>query len=666
MRRLKKMKFIDDAAEVDEEENEQEGEEEEENEEPDEEDEGFVVSEQEKEEEGKDKDKDNTLYWSLDNQRESEMEQKYEEEEEEEKEVKAKSPTPTPTPIHSSAEVVVVQDYQSFRARMALKRKQVKTAQIKSVMNPSSSSSSSSRISSSIRVYDPRSNFALHGSALDDKQRLALDIADSGQNLFFTGGAGVGKSFLIQCLTRKLRHRGVRLAILAPTGIAACPLEGQTIHSFFGFNVGSMYKTTKSLVNLLVFKKPHLHKQIQTVQCLVVDEVSMLDVTLFEKMDHMCRTIRKKLNQPFGGIQMICSGDFYQLPPVHKSKSGKKKKKKEEKEEEEAGTRKPQSSQSYSRLFHLDPSDPARIQFESARGTCFAFQSPLWDSTFRDKTIVLTRIFRQTEVDFMECLNDCRRGILTEHAKHVLGACVIREPAKAKQIQSMAEPEFTVADRPLFLTCTRAAAEQFNAIALQKQPPTVSSEEEEEEEVVYEAHIEGNPEARLVDDLFRSIQPPRVLRLRPGAQVILTSNLDPVHVNGSRGVVVGHEPHPVFVNTSQQFHFPMVPRVKFQGDSDKGILITEQVYEEGVVVAHQLPLNNSYALTVHKAQGMSLDRVDVSLQSCFEYGQAYVALSRAKTKKGLRILWFHPKSVQAHPKVKQFYEELVEYKGLLA
>ncbi len=148
------------------------------------------------------------------------------------------------------------------------------------------------------------------------KQKTAFEILKTGKNVFLTGSAGTGKTFLLQKYLEFLKNFKADVQVVAPTGLAASHLDGKTIHSFFG--LGLREKIDERFLDNLIQKK-YLHKQLAKVKVLIIDEISMVSPDLFESMDKILRAF-KFSNKPFGGVQLILSGDFFQLPPIKSNK----------------------------------------------------------------------------------------------------------------------------------------------------------------------------------------------------------------------------------------------------------------------------------------------------------------------------------------------------------
>jgi len=152
------------------------------------------------------------------------------------------------------------------------------------------------------------------------KQNTALNILKSGKNVFITGSAGTGKTYLLNLYTQYLKERRVYPTIVAPTGIAASHLGGQTIHSFFA--LGIRESIDEGYVDFLLDKK-YLKTRFSKLRLLIIDEISMVSPEMFSAMDMILRGF-KGTDAPFGGVQVVISGDFFQLPPVSKTPKDKR------------------------------------------------------------------------------------------------------------------------------------------------------------------------------------------------------------------------------------------------------------------------------------------------------------------------------------------------------
>ena len=203
------------------------------------------------------------------------------------------------------------------------------------------------------------------------KQATALNILKSGKNVFITGSAGTGKTYLLNEYKKYLRERRVNPTIVAPTGIAASHLGGHTIHSFFG--LGLRDNIDERYVDFLLEKK-YLRIRFDKLKLLIIDEVSMVSPELFSSMDLVLRSF-KGVDTPFGGIQVVISGDFFQLPPISKEPKEKR----------------------------------------------FAWQSSSWKE-LKLETCYLQEKFRQDDSRLIDILDDIRSGNISEKTNVELDA----------------------------------------------------------------------------------------------------------------------------------------------------------------------------------------------------------------------------------------------------
>ncbi|PHH73603.1 hypothetical protein CDD80_3713 [Ophiocordyceps camponoti-rufipedis] len=462
---------------------------------------------------------------------------------------------------------------------------------------------------------------------LSTEQLHVLDlVVKKGRSVFFTGPAGTGKSVLMKSIIRELKdkHRRdpERVAVTASTGLAACNIGGITLHSFSGIGLGK--EDAQTLVKK-IRRNPKAKKRWERTKVLIIDEVSMVDGALFDKLSTIGRILRNN-GRPWGGIQLVITGDFFQLPPV------------------------PDNS-------NQEP-------------TKFAFDASTW-STSIDHTIGLTQVFRQRDPKFAGMLNELRLG----------------------KISSDTEEAFKSLSRPLIfddgvdsaqLYPTRQQVESSNEKRLRELPGQVHR---------FQATDSGDP--TIKDKLLVNMMAPKSLDLKINAQVMLIKNLDDTLVNGSLGKVIAFSDENTFEMSSDapreeameddlakakrklasfshdpegasRGSKPLFPVVRFISTGGKPRVILCQPEEwkvelpNGEVQAKraQLPLILAWALSIHKAQGQTLERVTVDLGRVFEKGQAYVALSRATTQEGLRVLGFNKSKVMAHQRVIEFYGKL--------
>ncbi|KAM8839588.1 ATP-dependent DNA helicase PIF1 [Synchiropus picturatus] len=415
--------------------------------------------------------------------------------------------------------------------------------------------------------------FSLPSRKLNKEQAAVLKAVLSGKNVFFTGSAGTGKSFLLKRILGSLPPKSTFAT--ASTGVAACHIGGTTLHNFAGIGSGSA--PLEQCIELA--QRPGVLQHWTSCRHLIIDEVSMVEAEFFDKLEAVARSVRRS-TEPFGGIQLIICGDFLQLPPVSKGK-------------------------------------------EKAK---FCFQGRSWRKVIQ-LNMELTEVRRQTDQFFISLLQAIRVGRVTEEAT-------------AKLLDSAyhdIDQDGIVATR----LCThKDDVELTNENRLQQLPGAVR---------VFEAH-DSDPALVRTIDAHSPVN--RVIQLKVGAQVILTKNLDVTGglVNGARGVVLSFEPGA-----------HGLPRVRFRCGVTEVVKPERWVFKSGGGIhlsRQQLPLKLAWAISIHKSQGMSLDCVEISLARVFESGQAYVALSRARSLEGLRVMDFDPHVVRADPDVLLFYKKL--------
>ena len=445
-------------------------------------------------------------------------------------------------------------------------------------------------------------------STLNDGQREASSYILSGGNAFLTGAAGVGKSYLLKYIIQGLRDKyeaggnatpNDRVVVAASTGIAATHINGVTIHSWAGVRLG---KGGASVLVPRVMQNESAIRRWRRAQVLVLDEVSMLDGVFFEALNAIAQTARGCPHLPFGGIQLVLSGDFFQLPPVSLNQGG------------------------------------------------FAFEAPAWTQA-SVRMLELRTVVRQSgDQTFINILNQIRIGQCSHEISNILDACHISK--KLKPVDGIV---------PTKLYCTNRNVDQENNRKLDELPGngvTFAAIDE-----FKDRYYPRDAQKRITQAMDR--KSPSQLTLKVGAQVIVTRNMPDYNlVNGSRGTVKSFEWATVNNNDAdartgagQRRQYPVVHftngvRLRiteentFQGGSD------------GTMVRYQLPLKLAWSLTVHKSQGMTIDRAELQLDDAFEVGQVYVALSRVTSLEGLWVRGgrITQSVVKAHPKVKAFYQ----------
>ena len=395
-----------------------------------------------------------------------------------------------------------------------------------------------------------------------DEYQAALDfIGNDDGHLFVTGRAGTGKSTLLRAIRDMLPHE---MVILAPTGLAAVNIGGQTIHSFFGL--------PPRLIRPEDIKRSRNGRVMRRLQFIIIDEVSMVRSDLMWAIDQSLRLNRGRAREPFGGCRLILFGDLHQLPPVV--------------QEAEVAE-------------HL----------ESTHGGPFFFSVSSLGEGPGTALIELNQVFRQSDEDLISVLNRIREGETNESDLEQLNQ-------RVSPIRTLSE-----GDPYVILTPTNAAAQRINFAYL---------EALETKPHAYQANLTG--------EFNQSAQPTdTTLVLKTGAKVIMLRN-DPDRrwVNGTVARVSRLTEDRVWIEISdREYEIEPVAWEQRRYAYDKS---TEKVVETIAGTFTQFPLRLAWALTIHKSQGLTLDRAYIDLgRGTFAHGQAYVALSRCQSLEGLAL-----------------------------
>ncbi|MDX2287513.1 MAG: AAA family ATPase [Hyphomicrobiaceae bacterium] len=395
----------------------------------------------------------------------------------------------------------------------------------------------------------------------EDFTRAIDFVRHESGNLFVTGRAGTGKSTLL----RSIRDMaGDDMVVLAPTGLAAVNVGGQTIHSFFGL--------PPRLIRADDIRRSRNGRVMRKLKHIVIDEVSMVRSDLMWAIDQSLRVNRGRPREPFGGCRLLLFGDLHQLPPVV--------------QEAEVAE-------------HL----------ESAYGGPFFFSVPALREGAGTTLIELSQVFRQKDEALIEVLNRIRDGEANQDDLAALNDCV-------HPIRTLGE-----GDPYVILTPTNAAAQRINVAYLEALPTAGR---------VFEAGVTGefSPSAHPTDT---------TLVLKTGAKVILLRN-DPDRrwVNGTIARVSRLEPDRVWVEVGGKEY--EIEKVAWEARRYAYDQAAEKIVASVAGTFTQFPVRLAWALTIHKSQGLTLDKVYIDLgRGTFAHGQAYVALSRCRSLDGLAL-----------------------------
>jgi ATP-dependent DNA helicase PIF1 len=401
---------------------------------------------------------------------------------------------------------------------------------------------------------------------LNPEFQRALDFMENTvQHVFITGKAGTGKSTLLEYFRENTKKR---VAVLAPTGVAALNVRGQTIHSFFGFRPDITLDKIKKTPQ----EKQKLYKNLDTV---IIDEISMVRADLLDCVEKHLRFNGPFPRQIFGGVQMIFIGDLYQLPPVV------------------TAAEKPIFPGRYESPYFFSAGLFSRLDFDM-------------------EMIELEKVYRQTDQEFIQLLNAIRNRSVTDE--------------DIQRLNQRLNPDFISGKDEfyIYLTSTNQQAWKINQEKLHDLEGGFFR---------YQSMING-------DFDVSALPADEILQIKAGAQVMLVNNDRRGRwVNGTVGKVVdvpgnGTE-GPLDVELKNGDVVEVRPHVwelfRYEYDEISKRIITEPVGE-----FWQYPVRLAWAITIHKSQGKTFDRIVIDIgRGTFAHGQVYVALSRCTGFDGL-------------------------------
>lgn len=463
-----------------------------------------------------------------------------------------------------------------------------------------------------------------------EQQQILDAVAAGTDNVLFTGVAGTGKSFTLECIKRILERKFQpdEYSVAAPTGTAAVNIGGVTFHSVVKCGVPNIMSNFKDSAkrNTKVFRR---------LKVLVLDEVSMTAASFLDAVDYVLRKARCD-DAWFGGLQVIFCCDFAQLGPIES---------------------KLLRLQAGEKVWNGEAEFDANHKFPT-KG--YAFQAKGW-SKAQFKVFTLTKVFRQTDVKFATMLSELRLGVVTDETAHILGT---------QLAVALTERGLPPGIEPTKLFATNAKVDAVNQAKLRELPADTEQTYTACDSVsVFRRGLEKTK--LLAHYFFKDNRCDKVVTLRTGAEVMLMINLDIITgprareslCNGSRGVVIGFEDA---VAPGGRVRAPY-PRVRFHNGVER--VMTPELTkhdEKGVMLLTrlQVPLRLCWAMSIHKSQGATLDYVIVDLSDVFAPGQAYVALSRCRTLEGLEVRGFSPGRFEVNALVLQFYKQGCDVQGI--
>ena len=422
---------------------------------------------------------------------------------------------------------------------------------------------------------------------LSDEFNYALERMESGADLFITGRAGTGKSTLLKIFRRATQKNVV---VVAPTGVAALNVGGQTIHSLFGF-------APRLLLPENVRVNRRYQRIFENMDTLIIDEISMVRADVMEAIDQALRLNRRNAD-PFGGVQLVMFGDLYQLPPIVSTQEEK-------------------------------------MYFSQHYTSAYFFAADCLDMIDLEM-IELRQVYRQDSRHFLRLLEAIRNATVDYD-----------------ELESLNErhiPEFVPEEGDAYLTL---AARNATVNALNK----TRLAELDYPEILYVAQTKGH----FPENLFPV---PAALKLKVGAQVMTVRNdNERKYVNGTIGTVVECKPESVVILVAENGK----PREIEVGYEEWDVIRytatgenLDKIGTESLGTYKQLPVRLAWAVTIHKSQGKTFDKIIIDLgRGAFEHGQTYVALSRCRTLQGIVLRQpLTPRDVMVDPAVVEFYERM--------
>lgn len=419
-----------------------------------------------------------------------------------------------------------------------------------------------------------------------EEQKSVLSAVTQGKSVFITGSAGTGKTKLLTEVVKLLKklHTPSKVFVTASTGVAAFALKGLTLHSFAGIHCS--IDDPEKMLDRIMHNRRACRRWLKA-KVIVIDEVSMVDGRLVDSLEYVARKLRG-VDQTWGGIQLVVVGDFCQLPPI--------------------------------------PDDDSKV-------VKYAFEAKCWDESF-DLQIELTKIFRQSDPQFIELLQGIRKGEIDHVDLSLLERCSSETECDPSVVKLF----------PLKNKVRKVNEKMLKSL--------------QKDVVVYRAVDSG------VDPWKKQLRQgivPDEISICEGARVMLVKNLHTWKglVNGATGTVVG------FIKSLNVDNDMCVDRLLPTVEFDSGKVLTIEpeewsIMEGDEVVARrkQIPLTLAWALSIHKCQGMTLDKAYIDLSTAFGVGMVYTAVSRVKALDGLHLSGFTPSKILVDRNVSEFYRKL--------
>ncbi len=416
------------------------------------------------------------------------------------------------------------------------------------------------------------------------------------ENLFLTGAAGTGKSWLTTALIARMKEKGKRVVPLGSTGVSAVNIGGMTLHSFFVLGICKNFDELREQDRRNRKRLADLKRILQAVDLIVIDEVSMVGVETLEMIRYRLESLDYR-----GRIMFV--GDFYQLPPI-----------------------------------------PAKTQpADLFSDVLYAFESGAWD-VFVPKTVELKTVHRSRDEGFIDILAKIRKGRRDrEVVEYLLGLC---------------NNEAVYGREPTFLFGRNLEVDRMNRESLQ-------ALEGEERLLFAELELHGRVHEKRIEGWKRLLPVQEELHLKVGAPVLFTVNKWGSYANGERGIVRAIEEEFILVEKENEFvrvepHEFDLPELELASDGSPQL--------NAAATFRQYPLKLAWAVTIHKSQGMSLERLVCNVDRIFAPSQFYVAISRATDPKNLKIDFnrgnlesYLERAIRVDERVERFYDSVESY-----
>lgn len=446
----------------------------------------------------------------------------------------------------------------------------------------------------------------------------ALNVIERTQNsLFLTGKAGTGKSTFLRYIDKTTRKKHV---ILAPTGIAAINAGGQTLHSFFKIPFhpllpNDVQYNIRNIRNTLKYNAEKI-KLIRELDLIIIDEISMVRADIIDFIDKVLRVYSRNMRQPFGGKQLLLVGDVYQLEPVVREE------------------------------------DRQLLQPFYTSG--YFFSALVWRE-MQLVSIELTKVYRQTDLSFVSMLDRIRESQATADDLRSINARVTSTDSSPLPSSGSTSTQQPPASTGLSITLStrRDTVDHINQQKLNQLDGNVT-------------RFVGEKKGDFPDSMLPTLVE---LELKVGAQIIFIKN-DKDHrwVNGTLGTIVGMDTGPeakLYVRTEAGTEYD-VERVIWSNMRYTFNEVEKKIEEEELGTFTQFPLRLAWAITVHKSQGLTFNRVNIDFTGgAFAGGQTYVALSRCRSLDGITLKEpLRQRDIFVRSEVKQFARQYNDQRAI--